>query len=65
MEGWFSMPLITRVQAFDKSVLFPEFVEEGDLKFISIECVKRLNLEVSAMNGSMVIDTLTNGSVTT
>ena len=27
--------------------------------------MKRLNLEVSAVNGSMVIDTPTNGSVTT
>ncbi|XP_050890117.1 uncharacterized protein LOC127095478 [Lathyrus oleraceus] len=33
--------------------------------FISVDCVKRLNLEVSSMNGHLVIDTLANGSVTT
>ncbi|XP_050908031.1 uncharacterized protein LOC127121615 [Lathyrus oleraceus] len=33
--------------------------------FISVECVSRLNLEVSVMCGSMVIDTSTNGSLTT
>lgn len=33
--------------------------------FISLDCVKRLNLEVSSKNGSMFIDTSTNGSVTT
>lgn len=33
--------------------------------FISFDCVKRLNLEVYSMNGSMVIDTPTNGSMTT
>ncbi|XP_050878589.1 uncharacterized protein LOC127082396 [Lathyrus oleraceus] len=32
---------------------------------ISTECVIRLSLEVYAINGSMVIDTPTNGSVTT
>lgn len=49
----------------DDSVLFTEVVEEEDLKFISSKCVKRLNFEVSAMNGSMVIDIPDNGSVTT
>lgn len=33
--------------------------------FISIECVKILNLKVPTMNGSMVIDTPANGSMTT
>lgn len=33
--------------------------------FISSECVKRLNMGVSAMNGNMVINNPTNGSVTT
>lgn len=33
--------------------------------FISVECVKMLNLEVSSMNGHMVIDTPANSSVTT
>ncbi|XP_050919687.1 uncharacterized protein LOC127137256 [Lathyrus oleraceus] len=33
--------------------------------FISTNYVKRLNLEVSSMNGHMVIDTPANGSVTT
>ncbi|XP_050877531.1 uncharacterized protein LOC127081304 [Lathyrus oleraceus] len=33
--------------------------------FIFADCVKRLNLMVSAMNGSMVIDTPANGLVTT
>ncbi|XP_050875816.1 uncharacterized protein LOC127079482 [Lathyrus oleraceus] len=33
--------------------------------FISSECVKRLNMGVSAMNGNMVINTPTDGSVTT
>ena len=33
--------------------------------FISAESVKRWNLVVFTMNGSMVIDTSTNGSVTT
>lgn len=31
--------------------------------FISIDSVKILNLVVSTMNGSMVIDTLVNGSI--
>ena len=46
-------------------MLFPEFVEEEDLEFLSAECVSRLNLEVSTMSGSMINDTLVNGSVTT
>lgn len=33
--------------------------------FIYSKYVKRLNLEVSAMNGSLVIDTPSNGLVTT
>lgn len=33
--------------------------------FIYAECVSRLNLEVSVMNGNIVINTSTNGSVTT
>lgn len=33
--------------------------------FIYLDCVKKLNLEMSFMIGSMVIDTLTNGSVNT
>lgn len=33
--------------------------------FISAECASRLNLEVSATSGSLVIDTPTNGSMTT
>ncbi|XP_058775373.1 uncharacterized protein LOC131649637, partial [Vicia villosa] len=33
--------------------------------FISLDCVKRLNLEISEINGSMVIDTPASGSVTT
>ncbi|XP_050889250.1 uncharacterized protein LOC127094465 [Lathyrus oleraceus] len=33
--------------------------------FVSTKCVKRLNLEVSAMNDNMVLDTPYNGSVTT
>ncbi|XP_050908293.1 uncharacterized protein LOC127121912 [Lathyrus oleraceus] len=33
--------------------------------FISLECVNKLKLEVFYRNGSMVIDTSTNGSVTT
>ncbi|XP_050896662.1 uncharacterized protein LOC127103448 [Lathyrus oleraceus] len=33
--------------------------------FISLECAKRLNLELSVTRGSMVIDTLAMGSVTT
>lgn len=33
--------------------------------FISLDCAKRLNLELSVMCGSMVIDTPTMGSVTT
>lgn len=32
--------------------------------FIYVECMKRLNLEVSAMSGSMVINTHAMGSVT-
>lgn len=46
-------------------MLFPEFIEEGDSKLIFIECAERLNLEVSILNGGMVIDTPTNGLVTT
>lgn len=46
-------------------MLFPEFVEEEDSKFLYVECVKRLNMEVSDMNGSMVIDTPANGLVAT
>lgn len=33
--------------------------------FISLDCLKRLNIVVSSLNGSMVIDSPTNGSVTT
>src|ERR1044072_3115956 len=33
--------------------------------FIALDCAKRLNLEISNMDGSMVIDTLASGSVTT
>ena len=33
--------------------------------FISLDCAKRLNLELSVMHGSMVIDTPVMGSVTT
>lgn len=33
--------------------------------FIALDCAKRLNLELSDMNGSMVIDTPVMGSVTT
>lgn len=33
--------------------------------FISTKYVSRLNLEVSTMSGSMVIDALANGSMTT
>ncbi|XP_050889039.1 uncharacterized protein LOC127094223 [Lathyrus oleraceus] len=33
--------------------------------FFSLDCAKRLNLELSVMRGSMVIDTLVMGSVTT
>ncbi|XP_050920294.1 uncharacterized protein LOC127137931 [Lathyrus oleraceus] len=33
--------------------------------FISLDCAKRLNLELSVMHGSMVIDTPAMGSVTT
>jgi hypothetical protein len=33
--------------------------------FISLDCVKRLNLETSVMPGCMVIDTPANGFVTT
>jgi hypothetical protein len=33
--------------------------------FISLDCVKRLNLETSVMSSRMVIDTPANGSVTT
>ncbi|XP_058774453.1 uncharacterized protein LOC131648741 [Vicia villosa] len=33
--------------------------------FISVDCVKRLVLVLSSMNGEMVIDTPANGSVTT
>lgn len=50
---------------FDEFVLFPEFVEEGDLKFVSVECVSRLNLEVAAMSGSMAINTPAKGPVIT
>lgn len=32
--------------------------------FISLDCVNKLNLELSSIIRSMVIDTLTNGSVT-
>lgn len=38
-------------------MLFHEFVEKEDSKFMYVVCVKRLNLEVSDMNGIMVIDT--------
>lgn len=41
-------------------MLFPELVEEEDSKFMSVECLSRLNLEVSAINGRMIIDTPTN-----
>ena len=33
--------------------------------FIALDCAKRLNLEISNMDGSMVIDTPASGSVTT
>lgn len=33
--------------------------------FISLDCVNKMKLEVCSMNGSMVIGTPTNGSVTT
>ena len=33
--------------------------------FISLDCAKRLNPEISDMKGSMVIDTPVSGSVTT
>src|SRR3954471_8716933 len=33
--------------------------------FISLDCAKRLNLEISKISGSMVIDTPASGSVTT
>lgn len=33
--------------------------------FTSLDCVDNLSLEVSSMIGSMVIDTLANGSMTT
>src|SRR3954466_1642934 len=33
--------------------------------FISLDCAKRLNLEITKINGSMVIDTPASGSVTT
>lgn len=49
----------------DESMLFVEFVEEEDSKLLSVECVSRLNLEVSMMSSSMVIDTLSSGLVTT
>lgn len=32
---------------------------------MNLDCVERLNLVVSSMNGSMVINTLVNGLVTT
>lgn len=41
-------------------MLFFEFVEEEDSKFIFVECVSRLNLQVSAMSGGTFIDTLAN-----
>ena len=47
-----NIPLITII---DMSVM---------LLFIFVECVSRLNLEVSSISGSMVIDTLANGPVT-
>lgn len=33
--------------------------------FIFVECVSRLKLDASTMNGNMIIDTLASGSVTT
>lgn len=57
---------LIRGTCFINNILLITNIDMGAThSFISVECVSRLNLEVSATNSSMVIDTPTNDSVTT
>ncbi|XP_050890294.1 uncharacterized protein LOC127095682 [Lathyrus oleraceus] len=47
-----------------KEIKFLELKQGAMHSFISHDCVNKLNLEVSSMNGSIVIDTTTRGFVT-
>lgn len=52
--------------SFINGIPLVTFIDTGDThSFIYVDCLKRFNLEVSSMNGRMVIDTSNNGSVTT
>src|ERR1043165_4986565 len=51
---------------FINGIPFIAIIDTGAThSFIALDCAKRLNLEISNMDGSMVIDTLASGSVTT
>ncbi|XP_050909666.1 uncharacterized protein LOC127123498 [Lathyrus oleraceus] len=55
-----------RGTSFINGIPLVTIIDTGAMhSFISADYVKRLNLEVSYMNGRMVIDTPANGSVTT
>lgn len=57
---------LIRGTCFINDIPLIDIIDKGVTRsFISVKCVKRLNLVVSIMNGSMVIDTSTNGSMTT
>lgn len=57
---------LIRGMCFIKGVSFISIINTGVTHlFISFDCVNKLNLGVSSMVGSMVINTPTNGSVTT
>ncbi|MCH95950.1 cellular nucleic acid-binding protein, partial [Trifolium medium] len=57
---------LIRGTCFINDVPLITMIDTGEThSYTSLDCVKRLNLRVSAMSGSMVIDTPANGSVTT
>lgn len=57
---------LIRGTSFTDSIPLITIIDMGAThSFISNECGKRLNPEVSSLNGSMVIDTPTSSSVTT
>ena len=57
---------LIRGTCFINSIPFITIIDtDATHSLLSAECVSRLNLEVCAMSGNLVIDTPANGSVTT
>lgn len=56
IRGTYSINCIPLIYSIDRGATY---------SFISLDCAKKLNMEISHMVESMVIETLANGSVTT